>query len=67
MDNPFTKHPKSVGETYFQHMLNAFNYSFRLEWFAFIAFIHAIFPFWFKTSTGDGVKKLNKELQKRVK
>ena len=67
MDNPFTKHPKSVGETYFQHMLNAFRYSIKLEWFAFIALIHAIFPFWFKHTTGDGVKKLNKELQKRIK
>ena len=31
MNNPFTKHPHSVGETYFEHMLEAMKYMFKLQ------------------------------------
>ena len=65
MKNPFTKHPHSVGETYFEHMWNALRYSMTLEWLSFCVFIHAIFPFWCEFSASDGVKKINKELQGR--
>ena len=50
MHNSFTKHPHKVGETYFQHMWSALKYSVRLEILALYVFIHAIFPFWFKTT-----------------
>ncbi|MCS5590213.1 MAG: DUF6356 family protein, partial [Candidatus Thioglobus sp.] len=30
MANIFTKHPKEVGETYFQHLWVALKYSFKL-------------------------------------
>ena len=65
MKNPFTKHPKEVNETYLQHMWKAIKFSARLEWLAFCVFIHAIFPFWNVFTASNGVKKLNKELQKR--
>jgi len=29
MHNPFTKHPYSVGETYFEHMKKAIKYGLR--------------------------------------
>ena len=65
MRNPFTKHPKSVNETYLQHMWQAIKFSVRLEWLAFCVFIHAIFPFWCETTASDGVKELNDYMQKR--
>ena len=45
MKNIFTKHPKEVNETYLEHMWCAIKFSFKLEYLAFCAFIHAIFPF----------------------
>ena len=67
MYNPFTKHPKSVDETYLEHMLCALKFSFKLEMLAFAAIIHAIFPFLFKTTASDGVKKLNDCMKNRRK
>ena len=45
MKNIFTEHPKSLGETYFQHMKFAcwLGWSMLMASVAFI--IHAIFPF----------------------
>ena len=65
MKNIFTKHPNSVGETYLQHMWKAIKFSATLEWLAFCVFIHAIFPFWCEFTASEGVKKLNKVMQKR--
>ena len=59
MYNPFTKHPKEVNETYLEHMWCAIKFSCKLECLAFAAFIHGIFPFLFKTTASDGIKKLN--------
>ncbi len=43
--NPFTEHPRSVGETYWQHMAFAFRFSAKCFMAAFYASIHALFPF----------------------
>ena len=67
MYNPFTKHPKEVNETYFEHMWCALKFSCKLECLAFAAFIHAIFPFLCKTTASDGIKELNDCMQKRKK
>ena len=45
MVNIFTKHPKEVGETYFQHGFQSMRYSFTFLFLFVIAFIHAILPF----------------------
>ena len=57
--NPFTKHPKSVDETYFEHMKCAFKFFYTLLGLSLAALVHAIFPFWFQTTASRGVKKLN--------
>lgn len=46
--NLFTKHPKSVNETYGQHFCFAFKFSLKLFVAAFCAFVHAFFPFLFE-------------------
>ena len=65
MYNPFTKHPKEVNETYFEHMWCALKFSCKLECLAFAAFIHAIFPFLCETTASNGIKKLNDCMQER--
>ena len=67
MKNPFTKHPHSVGETYFEHMRCAMKFHCTLLRLSLAALIHAIFPFWFETTASDGIKELNSCVQKRRK
>ena len=57
--NPFTKHPKSVDETYLQHMWCACKFFVKLQLLSFAALVHSVFPFWFQTTASRGVKKLN--------
>jgi len=52
--NLFTKHPTSVGETYFEHMITASIFSLIFLYAGAISLIHAIFPFLF-TKTGSSV------------
>ena len=59
MRNPFTEHPKSVDETYFEHMCCAFKFHCTLLKLSFAAIVHAIFPFLCETTASDGIKKLN--------
>ena len=67
MYNPFTKHPQSVDETYFQHMICALGFHCTLLRLSLCALVHAIFPFWFETTASDGIKKLNTCMQNRRK
>jgi len=43
--NLFTKHPREVGETYFEHARNALGVSYRHFKAACAQLIHAVFPF----------------------
>ena len=67
MKNIFTKHPKEVNETYFEHMCCAMKFHFTLLRLSFAALVHSIFPFWFETKASDGIKKLNDCMQNRRK
>ena len=61
----FTDHPASVNETYYKHMRVAFSFSIRLGFACLAAFIHSIFPFLFKTTASDMIKKLYAEITSR--
>ena len=65
MKNPFTEHPHSVGETYFEHMKKALKYSFVLYYAFIVVMIHALYPFLFTTTGSDVIAKLHKELKGR--
>ncbi len=65
MPNIFSKHPKEVGETYFQHLLAAWKYSLVLFALFIISFIHAIFPFVFKKTVSHKIIELAEQLKKR--
>jgi len=45
MQNPFTKHPSALGETYFQHFRVAAKVSAHLLFSSLMQLVHAIFPF----------------------
>ena len=65
MANVYTKHPKEVGETYFQHLWIALKYSFKLLLLFVITFIHSIFPFIFKTTVSAKIIEMAEELKNR--
>ncbi len=66
MKNPFTKHPNSVGESYFTHMAHALKYSLQFALLFFMTLIHAFFPFTFVNTSSKIVKKIHKHLDNRL-
>ena len=50
MSNPFTAHPASVGETYWQHFRFASLYGAKMTAGGLAALVHSILPFWFVTT-----------------
>ena len=62
MKNIFTEHPKSVGESYTKHMLFAIKVGLKLILWGFVAIIHAMFPFIFKTYVSSNIKKLHDDI-----
>ena len=52
MKNPFTTHPNSVNETYWQHFFFALRFGFKMTFGGIFAMAHAIFPFLFITTGG---------------
>ena len=61
----FTKHPNDIGETYIRHCFQALRYSFTFLFLFVIAFIHAIFPFLFKTTVSNVLRELNNDVNRR--
>ena len=64
--NPFTKHPKSVDETYLEHMWCACKFFVTLQLLSFAALVHSVFPFLFEFTTSSRIKKLNNYMQSRI-
>jgi Family of unknown function (DUF6356) len=58
MPNPFTAHPASVGETYWQHLRFALRFGARMTAGGLAALMHAFLPFVFTTTAG----RMNDEL-----
>jgi len=65
MKNFFTTHPKSVGETYFQHLRFALSTGLRLILMGFVAVIHGILPFTFQNYVSIRIKALYHEITTR--
>lgn len=59
------EHPKSVGETYFQHLRYALWAGSQMLVGGVCCTIHALFPFLFKTKGSEKVEVLYKEFQKK--
>ena len=66
MKNPFTEHPNSVGESYFNHMGHALSYFVKLLFITIVTFVHAFFPFLFVNTASTMIKKINKHLENRL-
>ncbi|MEP3889232.1 MAG: DUF6356 family protein [Hellea sp.] len=58
----FTKHPNSVGESYFQHMRVSFGFGGRMFVAAVGCFLHGIFPFLCVKTGSTAIHSLNHNL-----
>lgn len=59
-------HPRSVGESYFEHQRTAFGFARSLLLAAFAAAVHAIIPCLCKTTARQRIADLHARLQGRV-
>ena len=62
MQNPFTAHPRKVGETYLQHGFFACRYGLRMLAGGAAALVHGVFPFLFETTGSRITRELNATL-----
>ena len=59
MRNPFTAHPRDVGESYVEHALFACRYGVKMMAGGVAAVVHGLFPFLFQTTGSRITRELN--------
>ena len=64
--NPFTDHPREVGETYFQHFRTALGVSASLTAGALACLVHAVCPFLFVRTGSATIERLYRRTHKRA-
>ncbi len=63
--NCFLQHPKDVGETYVEHFFVASKGALFLLKVSIVLFLHAFFPFLFKTYASENVNAFAEKFMKR--
>ena len=61
----FTQHPESVGESYFQHLVEAMGFAGSLLTATVCCFCHALMPFLFTHTGSDCISRLNSMMESR--
>ena len=64
MRNPFTAHPRDVGESYLQHGLFACRYGMKMTAGGLAALVHGVFPFLFQTTGSRITRELHASLDR---
>jgi hypothetical protein len=63
--NPFTRHPKEVGESYAAHLGSASAFGLRMVAGGIAVLIHAVFPFLFVQTGSRTMDKLHRRMTGR--
>ncbi|WP_194792838.1 DUF6356 family protein [Caenimonas koreensis] len=63
--NIFTQHPRSVGESYWEHMGVALSFAGSLFLGSAAALVHAVFPFLFTDTSSSLIARLSKRMMNR--
>lgn len=66
MGNIFTKHPHSIGESYFQHLKFATQFGLSMLIGGIACLIHAFLPFLFKNTGSDLLLKMTRDFVERM-
>ena len=65
MFDAFTRHPRTVDETYVEHMGVAWSFGFTLLGAGLACIVHGILPFAFEKTGSQTVRRLNERLSNR--
>jgi hypothetical protein len=64
----FTEHPKSVNETYFEHMAQSFTFGAKMIAGGLACFLHGILPCICEKTGSNTIRKLhNRMVENRIK
>ena len=63
MRNPFTAHPRDVGESYLEHAVFACRYGVKMTLGGIAALVHGIFPFLFQKTGSRITRELHETLE----
>jgi hypothetical protein len=63
--NPFTQHPKEVGESYIAHLVNASAFGLRMLAGGVAVLVHAFLPFLFVQTGSRTMDKLHRRMTGR--
>jgi len=58
----FIEHPKSVGETYLEHLHSAFSFGWRMVAAGIACLLHGVFPFLFVKTVSSVVRHLHERM-----
>ena len=58
----FSEHPQSVGETYGEHMVRASRFGGRMVLAGFACMLHALLPFVFVRTGSQAIEELNAQM-----
>ena len=65
-ENPFTRHPRDMEESYAEHFGKATGFGLRMIAGGLACLVHGIFPFLFERTGSETVRRLNATLCKRA-
>lgn len=65
-DNPFTKHPAEVGESYGQHLVSASGFGLRMIGGGLACLVHAVLPFLFVQTGSRTMDSLHRTMKSRA-
>lgn len=65
-DNPFTRHPTEVGESYFGHLASAAGFGAVMIAGGLCVVVHALFPFVFVNTGSRTMARLHKRMTQRA-
>ncbi len=60
-----SRHPRSVGETYGQHLMAAWSIAGALLAASFACLIHGLAPFTFETTASRAIRRLHSHISQR--
>ncbi len=61
----FVEHPRSVGETYFEHQRQAFSFGGAMLLAALACFVHGLVPAWFRCTGSQTITRLHERMRAR--
>ena len=59
---PFTEHPASVGESYFEHLGQAASFGSTMVLAGLACLVHGMFPFLFKDTGSRAIRTLHRRM-----